>query len=76
VSFTAVTLCVASERVFVVYFVMTQSGNFWTHPRNSPPPSTKRNKNPFISFGDGTQEDRHYFPFMRSFYAIRASIRL
>jgi hypothetical protein len=35
VSFAAVTLCVASQRVFivaVVYFVMTQSGNFWIHP--------------------------------------------
>jgi hypothetical protein len=31
VSFAAITLCVASQRVFiavVVYFVMTQSGNF------------------------------------------------
>jgi len=27
-------ICVASQRVFiVVYFVMTQSGNFWIHPR-------------------------------------------
>jgi hypothetical protein len=38
VSFAAITLCVASLRVFVVvvvvYFVMTQSGNFWIHPRN------------------------------------------
>jgi hypothetical protein len=36
VSFAAITLCVVSERVFivvVVYFVMTQSGNFWIHPR-------------------------------------------
>jgi hypothetical protein len=34
VSFAAITLCVASQRVFVVvfYFVMTQSGNFWIHP--------------------------------------------
>jgi hypothetical protein len=33
-SFAAITLCVASQRVFiVVYFVMTQSGNFWIHPR-------------------------------------------
>jgi hypothetical protein len=34
-SFAAVTLCVASQRVFifVVYFVMTQSGNFWMYPR-------------------------------------------
>jgi len=35
-SFSAITLCVASQRVFivvvVVYFVMTQSGNFWIHP--------------------------------------------
>jgi hypothetical protein len=34
VSFTAITLCFASQRVFivdVVYFVMTQSGNFWIH---------------------------------------------
>jgi hypothetical protein len=32
VNFAAITLCVASERVFIVvslYFVMTQSGNFW-----------------------------------------------
>jgi hypothetical protein len=35
VSFAAITLCVASQKVFivVVYFVMTQSGNFWIHPR-------------------------------------------
>jgi hypothetical protein len=34
VSFAAITLCVASQRVFtVVYFVMTESGNFWIHPR-------------------------------------------
>jgi hypothetical protein len=36
VSFAAVTLCVASRRVFIVvsvYFVMTQSGNFWILPR-------------------------------------------
>jgi hypothetical protein len=41
VSFAAITLCVASQRVFVlvvVYFVMTQSGNFWIHPRIPPPP--------------------------------------
>jgi hypothetical protein len=33
VSFATVTLSVASQRVFivVVYFVMTQSGNFWIH---------------------------------------------
>jgi hypothetical protein len=36
VSFAAITLCVDSERVFiaVVYFVMTESGNFWIHPRS------------------------------------------
>jgi hypothetical protein len=29
-----ITLCVASQRVFIVLcFVMTQSGNFWIHPR-------------------------------------------
>jgi hypothetical protein len=35
VSFAAVTLFVASQRVFivVVYFVLTQSGNFWIYPR-------------------------------------------
>jgi hypothetical protein len=35
-SFAAITLYVASQRVFIVvsvYFVMTQSGNFWIHPR-------------------------------------------
>jgi hypothetical protein len=38
VSFAAIILCVASQRVFIVvsvYFVMTQSGNFWIHPRAS-----------------------------------------
>jgi hypothetical protein len=37
VSSAAITLCVASQRVFivVVYFFMTQSGNFWIHPRIS-----------------------------------------
>jgi hypothetical protein len=39
VSFAAITLCVASQRVFivvvvvVVYFFMAQSGNFWIRPR-------------------------------------------
>jgi hypothetical protein len=36
VSSVAITVCVASQRVFVVddvYFVTTQSGNFWIHPR-------------------------------------------
>jgi len=34
-SLAAVTLCVASQRVFIVVvdFVITQSGNFWIHPR-------------------------------------------
>jgi hypothetical protein len=33
VGFAARTLCVASQRVFVVvvYLVSTQSGNFWIH---------------------------------------------
>jgi hypothetical protein len=34
VSFVAITLCVASQRMFIVvnvYFVSTQSGNFWIH---------------------------------------------
>jgi len=42
VSFTASILCVASQRVFVVvvvvvvvYFLSTQSGNLWIHPRSS-----------------------------------------
>jgi hypothetical protein len=36
VSFAAITLCVASQRVFIVvsvYFVLTQSGNFLIHRR-------------------------------------------
>jgi hypothetical protein len=36
VNFDYITLCVASQRVIPkvrVYFVMTQSGNFWIHPR-------------------------------------------
>jgi hypothetical protein len=36
VSFAAITLCVTSQQVIPkvsVYFVMTQSGNFWIHPR-------------------------------------------
>jgi hypothetical protein len=35
VSFAAITLCVASQRVFivVVYSLSTQSGNFWIQPR-------------------------------------------
>jgi hypothetical protein len=35
VSFATITLCVASQRMFivVVYFVMTQSGNFWIYLR-------------------------------------------
>jgi hypothetical protein len=39
VSFAAITLYVASHRVLiiVVYFVTTQSGNFWIHPRMRSP---------------------------------------
>jgi hypothetical protein len=35
VSFAAITVYLASQRVFIVVvdFVMTQSGNFWIHPR-------------------------------------------
>jgi hypothetical protein len=35
VSFVPITLCVASQQMFivVVYFVTAQSGNFWIHPR-------------------------------------------
>jgi hypothetical protein len=32
-SFAAITHCVASQRVFVVVSLLTQSGNFWIHPR-------------------------------------------
>jgi hypothetical protein len=35
VSFVAISLSVASQRVFVVYLVMTQSENFWIYPRMS-----------------------------------------
>jgi hypothetical protein len=38
VNFAIITLCVASQRVFTfvsVYFIMTQSGNFWIHPRTT-----------------------------------------
>jgi hypothetical protein len=38
VCFAVITLCVVSQRVFViVYFVMTQSGNFWLYPRITAP---------------------------------------
>jgi hypothetical protein len=33
VSFIAITLCVASQRVFIVISLSTQSGNIWIHPR-------------------------------------------
>jgi hypothetical protein len=36
VSFATITLCVASQRVFIIIVVcvfMTQSGNFWIHHR-------------------------------------------
>jgi hypothetical protein len=33
VSFAAVTLCVASQRVFIVISLSTQSGNLWIHSR-------------------------------------------
>jgi hypothetical protein len=31
-SFAAITLCVASQRVYIVISLSTQSGNFWIHP--------------------------------------------
>jgi len=33
VSFTAITLCVPSQRVLLMLLLSTQSGNFWIHPR-------------------------------------------
>jgi hypothetical protein len=37
VSFATVTLCVASQRVFLLFILLsTQSGNFWIHPRIVP----------------------------------------
>jgi len=35
VSFAAIILCVASQRVFIVVLITlsTQSGNVWIHPR-------------------------------------------
>jgi len=36
VSSVAITLCIASQRVFIVvsvYFIIIQSGNFWLYPR-------------------------------------------
>jgi hypothetical protein len=33
VSFAAITLCVASQRAFIVISLSAQSGNFWIHPR-------------------------------------------
>jgi hypothetical protein len=35
VSFAAIILCVASQQLFIIVvdFLMTQSGNFWLHPR-------------------------------------------
>jgi hypothetical protein len=44
-SFAVITLCVAPQRVFtvtVVYFVMSQPGNFWMHSRSAITNSTKR----------------------------------
>jgi len=37
VSFATITLCVASQQVFIVviYFVVTQSGNIWIYPHIS-----------------------------------------
>jgi hypothetical protein len=54
--FTDIILCVASQREFiVVYFVMTQSGNFWIRSRlcwsskQSLPPFRFSNEN-FVAF--------------------------
>jgi hypothetical protein len=37
VSFAAITLCVAFQRVFIIVFISlsTQSGNFWIHTLTS-----------------------------------------
>jgi hypothetical protein len=47
-SFAAITLCVASQRVFIVvgYFVMTQSENFWIHPCISKKVTLSMKQNP------------------------------
>jgi len=43
VSFAAITICVASQRVFIVVVIslFTQSGNFWIHPRTNWQDNTK-----------------------------------
>jgi hypothetical protein len=54
VSLAVLTLCIASQRVFivvivVVYFVMTQSGNLWRQPRISArTPIRKGNSSPLL----------------------------
>jgi hypothetical protein len=58
VNSAAITLCVASQRVFVVvvYIVMTQSGNFWIHPRVN---KTKLIRKVYVI---GDVHTRHIFP--------------
>jgi hypothetical protein len=49
VSFAAITLCIASQRVFIVVISLsTQSGNFWIHRcmRPNSVPSPCRESNP------------------------------
>jgi hypothetical protein len=56
VSFAAITLCIASQPVFVVisvYFVMNQSGNFWILPVHNKNRKTQLYNNMFV--------ERQYF---------------
>jgi hypothetical protein len=60
VSFAAITLCVTCQLVFIVYFVMTQSGNFWIHPRISQLSlrKTEDNRESYVRIPNGLAEVR------------------
>jgi len=63
VSSAAITLCVSSQQVFIVvflvlvYFVTTQSGNFWIHPHISKSGHDVQNENSFCSYRHGSSSN-------------------
>jgi hypothetical protein len=73
VSFAAITLCVASQRVIPeksIYFLSTQSGNFWMHPRMSTDTAGRCHSQQRRSFL--TPFERRTFPFLHvdTFYTM------
>jgi hypothetical protein len=78
VSFAAITLCVVSQRVFIVFLFIsssTQSGNLWIHPRMLFGLTPQRSSDICLNVSivsTNSNRDRNYF-IDRNYKYIRSS---